>query len=138
MEECMDEKKCCTVINNQYYGCCGGTGNDMELLFEGTMNTPDTTYDLLAPITDYKYIVVEAGMHKSQADYWNKAHEIIPNPIISDNYCEYGKLIHVGTDLKRYLIQWHFPTATTLYLDYLDKAVGVWDDTRIGKIYGVK
>lgn len=34
MEECMEEKKGCTVINNQYYGCCGGnSGTGVENVY---------------------------------------------------------------------------------------------------------
>jgi hypothetical protein len=130
-----EDKKSCITIN---CGCCSNR-NDMELLFEGTMNTPDVIYDLQAPITDYKYIIVEAGMHKAEEGYWTKVHELIPSPEVSDNYFEYGKIIHIEPNsLGRHLIYWHFPTATTLKVDFIDKRVGMFDDVRIGKIYGVK
>jgi microcystin-dependent protein len=31
MSECIDEKKGCTIINNQYYGCCGNGGDNTPI-----------------------------------------------------------------------------------------------------------
>lgn len=36
MEKCMDEKKCCTVVNH-YYGCCGGAGEENVYSTEETV-----------------------------------------------------------------------------------------------------
>lgn len=46
----MEEKKCCTVINNQYYGCCGCKGNS------------DTGTSTPAPFGALKYMQLEADV----------------------------------------------------------------------------
>ncbi|MFT4107729.1 MAG: hypothetical protein QM657_18400 [Lacrimispora sp.] len=45
----MDEKKCCTVINNQYYGCCR------------CGDSSDTDTSIPVPFRALKYMQLEAG-----------------------------------------------------------------------------
>lgn len=154
MSECMDEKKGFTVINNQYYGCCGkgtegGTGNvgfpDADLLFDGMANTKGKDYKLEKSVLDYKALAVVYG---SRIDgNWANMHEIIlyPNDSLTVLHNKLMSVYYNDSHCLRWMITWHFTDESTFVCDGVlkgaDTVTGVdngRDEVAVLKIYGMK
>lgn len=153
MEECMDEKKGCTVVNH-YYGCCNkgtdsGTGNvgfpDADLLFDDTANTKGKDYKLVKSVLDYKALVVVYG---SRIDgNWANMHEIIlyPNDYLNVMHDKLINVYYKDNHCLRWRIVWHFTDESTFVCDNVsigaDTITGVnngHDEVAVLKIYGMK
>lgn len=130
-------------------GSCGNGSsgiNNMDILFDGIANTEKMEYDLQADITQYRALVVECGRYYEGG--WVKTYDFIPNPHVSSNAHEFGRVLLFQTlngVSYRWYISWHFSDKTMLCCDSTAKKQNQnnyqnspGEDVAILKIWGLR
>lgn len=125
-------------------GLQGPAGNfsQMEVIFDGIADKVGSSYQLLKPITDYRVLFVEYGVHIAGDIEWTRNHQVIVNPRPSSILCEHGSVHSVGSAMENnqtsvISIYYHFTDSKVLKVDHKMVYSGI-DDARITKIYGMK
>lgn len=107
-----------------------------DLLFDGIANSASTEYSLVRNLNDYQFLLICDGI-----DYTNNitvSTLLIPTEIIDfANTQQFVISTYANSSCSRY-INFYFTDYNTFMIKLIIQKSGVWGQSYISKIYGIK
>lgn len=124
----------------------GDTSLVIDVLYGSSIDQVGT-YTLTIPISDYKFLAFETGIHTIAGNTWITYYKTLFYPIVSSQPNQYSLNTFSLTDTNgvfhEYGVNLNFPNANSISINTVSKGDASSsgqpaDNTRISRIYGIK